>query len=176
MLTEHLLTESQQQQIARKVSECLAVAEQQLGKPLAAIACRFDLRGRSAGMYVAKGDRRWLRFNPWLFSVAFEENLAETVPHEVAHYVVDSCFRTRGRRIRPHGAQWQQVMAWFGCAPTVTHRQSLEGIPVRRVTTVDYQCGCRSHSLSLIRHNRVVRGRARYLCRHCGGGLKQVLA
>ena len=61
----------------------------------------FDLHGRAAGMFKSIGRERWLRYNPWIFSKYFEENLRDTVPHEVAHFVVYEVFT--GRNVQPHG-------------------------------------------------------------------------
>jgi SprT protein len=53
------------------------------------IPVTFELKGRAAGMYrVHRGERR-IRYNPYIFAKYFEDNLANTVPHEVAHYITD---------------------------------------------------------------------------------------
>ena len=129
----------------------------------------FDLRGTAAGMFKAHGRRRWIRYNPWIFAKYFEENLRDTVPHEVAHYIVHELYGRR--RVRPHGPEWQALMALFGADPEVTFKLDLEGVPRRRQATHAYRCDCREHQVSTTRHNRVLRGTGRYHCRYCDGEL-----
>ena len=129
----------------------------------------FDLRGTSAGMFKMKGDVYQIRFNPWIFAKYFEDNFKDTVPHEVAHYIVHAVYGER--RIKPHGWQWQQVMEIFGADPAVTFSQDLSGVPQRRQRTHPYRCVCRKHELSSTRHNRVQRRKGEYQCLHCNGAL-----
>ncbi len=135
------------------------------GLALPEIPVRFDLQGQTAGMYRARGGRREIRYNPLVFAHWYRENLADTVPHEVAHYVVDVL---HGRHARPHGMEWRAVMAAFGVAPKRTCDFDLSALPVRRERRFRYRCGCGEQQLSATRHNRVVRGQTRYRCRTCG--------
>lgn len=148
----------------------IALAERELARPFERIPVTFDLSGRSAGMFRAEGRRRWIRYNPWIFGKYYAENLADTVPHEVAHYIVHELYGAR--RVRPHGSQWRQVMALFGADPEVTFDRDLTGIPQRRQRTHRYRCGCREHALSTTRHNRARRGHGVYHCRYCRGELR----
>jgi len=128
----------------------------------------FDLRGRAAGMFKVVGPRRCIRYNPWIFGKYFEENLRDTVPHEVAHFIVHEA---HGRRAKPHGVQWQALMACFGADAGVTFDLDLDGIPQRRQRTHPYRCDCRTHEVSTTRHNRILKGVGRYHCRFCDGSL-----
>jgi len=130
----------------------------------------FDLKGRSAGMYRVAGHRRVIRYNPYLFAKYPQDNLAVTVPHEVAHYVTDVLFGLR--RVRPHGAEWQAVMRAFEADASRTADYDLTGIPVRTQRRFGYRCACFVHQLSTRRHNQVRRGAARYYCRACGEELR----
>lgn len=132
---------------------------------LAPIEVCFDLRGSAAGMYRVRRGERCIRYNPWIFARYFADSLAVTVPHEVAHYVTDRLYGLA--RVRPHGAEWQAVMQALGASARVTARYDLSGLPLRRQRRFMYRCGCASHQLSTVRHNRVQRGEAAYLCRHC---------
>ncbi|MEM8661015.1 MAG: SprT-like domain-containing protein [Pseudomonadota bacterium] len=129
----------------------------------------FDLSGRTAGMFKLQGRRGWIRYNPWIFSKYFDENLRNTVPHEVAHYVVYKLYGLRG--IKPHGPQWQEVMELFDADQGVTFDLDLEGIPQRQQRTYPYRCDCMTHEMSATRHNRVMRGIGSYSCRVCGSDL-----
>ncbi len=130
------------------------------------VTIHFDLGGCSAGVYRNRQGNRSIHYNPYLFAKYFGDNLATTVPHEVAHYFTDILYDLR--RIRPHGAEWKQVMLALGAEPNVTGRYDLHGIPVRRQRRFRYRCGCHIHLLTTTRHNRIHRGTASYLCRSCG--------
>jgi SprT protein len=149
----------------------IALAEEVFERPFERIPVLFDLRGRAAGMFKVDGARRWVRFNPWIFSKYYAENLGETVPHEIAHYIVHEVWGpgSRRRRIRPHGEEWRAVMAAFGVQGEVTFDLDLAGIPQRRQSTHTYRCDCRVHQVSTTRHNRVLKGVGRYQCRQCEG-------
>lgn len=137
--------------------------------PLPDIPVRFDLFGRSAGMYRIRGRQREIRYNPVIFATWYDQNLADTVPHEVAHYVVEML---HGRRVRPHGTEWRRVMTDFGIVDArCTHDLDLGDLPVRRERRFRYRCACREHQLSATRHHRVLRGQSRYHCRACSGPL-----
>ncbi|MFV0275792.1 MAG: SprT-like domain-containing protein [Parahaliea sp.] len=156
----------QQREVQAATARCIAQASRKLGRPLAAIPVHFDLSGRSAGMFCIRGRDCWIRYNPWIFGKYYAENLADTVPHEVAHYVVHCLYGLR--RVAAHGPEWQQVMRLLGASPQATFNRDLDGVPQRRQRTHRYVCGCRHHTLSSTRHNRVQRGTGRYQCRHCG--------
>jgi len=155
--------------VRQATERCLRRAGQICRRDFSPIPVTFDLTGRSAGMYRVQRGRRSIRYNPYLFAKYFEENVAVTVPHEVAHYVTDVLYGLH--RVRPHGLEWQSVMRYLGVEPRATGDYDLSGIPVRRQRRFDYACGCATHRLSARRHNKVHRGEALYRCRRCGGPL-----
>lgn len=129
------------------------------------LAVRFDLRGKTAGMVkFQRGQAYVVRYNPRLLAENRDDFLTQTVPHEVAHVVTNLLF---GPRAKPHGAQWQTVMRYFGAEPRRCHGYDVSGAPPRRLRRFDYHCACRTHRLTSIRHNRIQAG-GTYLCRHCG--------
>ena len=138
---------------------------------------RFDLKGRSAGMYRVKNHRglvfsrqqREIRYNPYIFSKYFDDNFATTIPHEVAHYVTDIIYGLKN--IKPHGKEWKAVMEAFAADSSVTADYDLAGIPIKKQAVFTYQCDCREHQLSTTRHNKIKKRRYQYTCRYC----KQVL-
>ncbi len=155
----------QQQQVRLATAATLQQISELLNKRLAPIPVYFNLSGRAAGMYRVAQDEREIRYNPYLFAKYFDDNLANTVPHEVAHYVADSLYGLKN--IKPHGVEWQALMRMLGAEPSVTCRYDMAGIPQRRLQRIEYHCGCRSHQLTTIRHNKIQRGQARYLCKGC---------
>ena len=128
----------------------------------------FDLKGKAAGMYKVKQAQRVIRYNPYIFAKYFTENLKTTVPHEVAHYVVDIIYGLRNTL--PHGKEWHNVMAMFNADSSVTCSFEMDGIPTKQYKRYSYFCSCRTYELTKIRHNRALKGVC-YNCRNC----KQIL-
>ena len=160
---------SQQRQVEEMTEHYISRAERIFNRSFDRVPVLFDLPGRAAGMFKVVGRKRCIRYNPWIFGKYYEENLRDTVPHEVAHFIVHEVY---GRRsVKPHGQQWQGLMAHFGADAGVTFSLDLEGVPQRRQKTHPYHCGCRLHAVSTTRHNRVQRGSGRYHCRNCDGQL-----
>ena len=162
------LTPDARSRVVDEVARCLQLVTRHEGIVLPVPRISFDLAGTSAGQYrrtrCRSGDYHQLRFNPYLLVRDFREGLTATVPHEVAHYAV-AVLHGR-RRLRPHGPEWRRVMGLLGAPPTVTHRQDLADLPVRRQRRWRYRCACRDHELSTTRHRRA-QGGTRYLCSFC---------
>ena len=160
------IDEQLQQQVREKTADYIQLAAQLFDRRFSGLPILFDLRGRSSGMYRVRGRVKEIRFNPWIFAAHFDHCMATTVPHEVAHYVVDKLYGMG--RVRPHGKEWKQVMAGFGADASVTANLSLEGIPTRQATFFAYHCGCGDHRLGVRRHRKVLNRQAYYTCRRCG--------
>jgi SprT protein len=130
---------------------------------------RFDLRGQAAGQFrIDAAGRPAIRYNADLMARHEEEFLAQTVPHEVAHYLA---YLRHGRAIRPHGPQWQTLMRGLGADPRRCHDFDVSDLSARRLQRYAYHCRCAEHELTSIRHRRTLRG-ATYLCRACGEALR----
>lgn len=159
-----------QQEVCDATHTCISRAAEIFSIRLAHLPVLFDLGGRAAGMYRVRDGRRLIRYNPYLFSRYYHENLENTVPHEVAHYVTDVLFGLRN--VRAHGREWATVMRALNAEPRATARFDLQGIPVRRQRRHPYCCDCRTYELTTVRHRRVSSGRASYICRGCGSVLR----
>lgn len=160
----------QRREVESHTEAYIREAEELLERPFDRVPVLFDLRGTTAGMFRIQGRRREIRYNPWIFAKHYQANLASTVPHEVAHYIVHEVYGLR--RVKPHGVEWRALMAAFGADDAVTFDLDLEGVPRRRQRTHPYHCGCRVHQISTTRHNRVQGGSGRYQCRYCNGQLR----
>ncbi len=114
---------------------------------------------------IFKRQQREIRYNPYIFSKYFEDSFTTTIPHEVAHYVTDIIYGLKN--IKPHGEEWKAVMHAFDADASVTANYDLSGIPVSRQTLFTYQCDCREHQLSTIRHNKIKKRRYQYYCNYC---------
>lgn len=161
------ITPLQQQQVREQTRLYLGRGNRLLDCSAPLPAIDFNLRGRAAGQFRVQGGRVCIRYNPWVFALDLAGHLRETVPHEVAHYLV---WRHFGRTA-PHGREWRALMRAFGAAPRATGDYALDGVPVRRQRRHAYRCGCRRHELSTTRHNRVQAGTV-YHCRSCGQRLQ----
>ena len=164
--------DAQQRQVLAMTEHFICHAERILNRRFKRVPVVFDLKGRTAGMFKVVGKHGVIRYNPWIFGKYFEENLHNTVAHEVAHYIIHEVYPRR--TTKPHGYHWKNLMAQFGADPGVTFELDLAGVPQRRQRSHRYQCGCRVHEISSTRHNRAQRGAARYLCRFCNGNLEYV--
>jgi SprT protein len=158
---------AQQRQVEDRTEEYLALAERIFARRFERIPVLFDLKGRAAGMFKIVGRHRVIRYNPWIFAKYFAENLRDTVPHEVAHYVVHEVYPRRSTK--PHGHAWKNLMATFGADAGVTFNLSLDGVPQRSQRTHRYHCGCQIHQVSTTRHYRAQARRIRYHCCSCDG-------
>ncbi len=158
-----------QQQVVEQTSLYIKRAGEIFGRNFVTIPVLFDLRGRTAGMYRVKNRQRQIRYNPHIFAKYFEDNLTVTVPHEVAHYVIDCLYGIR--KVRPHGVEWKAVMQSFGADASRTCRYDFSGVPVKAEKRYDYQCDCKTHQLTARRHNRILKKRTWYVCKSCGSKL-----
>jgi SprT protein len=158
---------AQRHQVEQRTEEYILFAERFFGRRFDRVPVLFDLKGRAAGMFKIIGKRRFIRYNPWIFAKYFDENLRNTVPHEVAHYIVYEVYPRRSTK--PHGQAWKELMAEFGADAGVTFDLDLDGVPQRSQRTHRYYCGCQLHEVSTTRHNRVQRRRMRYHCCSCDG-------
>jgi SprT protein len=167
------LSPAQQRLVIARTTEFIQRAETVFNRKFEIIPVSFDLKGRAAGMYRIQRNRGQIRYNSFLFSKYFDDNLAVTVPHEVAHYITDAVYGLRN--IRPHGGEWKRLMVQFGADASRTCNYDLSGIPLRRTRRHTYTCGCSTYQLTSVRHNRVTRGLARYFCRTCRKELVEAL-
>lgn len=101
----------------------------------------YDLKlGGVAGMAVTVGRRvgsieQWIRINPDLMQRYPVRMIQQTIPHEVAHLVVD-WYRPHARE-PDHGPAWMAVMVYFGRPPAAFHtmKRPRQGTPRRRETS-----------------------------------------
>jgi len=166
------LTLDQKQAIVEETTKYIQLASTLYQADYRVIPVKFDLTGHTIGMYKQWGENKVIRYNTLIFSKYFQENLRDTVPHEVAHYIVDVQFNRK--KVLPHGLEWRSIMQRFGVDASRTARYDLSEIPKRRYSTVPYQCDCQTHQLGIRRHNKVIQRKADYFCRQCGNLLKAV--
>jgi len=166
------ISSDQQQHVREVTAGYIEQASKLYTRSFELIPVRFDLKGRAAGMYRVKNSERVIRYNPYLFAKYFEDNVAETVPHEVAHYVIEKLYGVR--RVRPHGIEWAEVMREFGVSTKrASHCYDMKGIPVKVYKRFTYRCGCTTHNVTRRRHNQMQAGMATFACRRCGEAIAE---
>jgi len=170
-LTTPSLTLEQKEQLFELTRHWLAEADNLWSRSFSPLKVRLDLRGLAAGQY-RSGPFPLIRYNAEMAAIQFQAFCQRTPPHEVAHHVVHQLHGDRG--IRPHGPQWQEVMAAFGVEPSRCHDYRLDNLSRRRQKRYRYCCQCQEHDLSANRHNRVLRGEQTYLCRRCRQPLRPI--
>jgi SprT protein len=148
--------------------QLLAAAEQKFELKPSLPDILFDLKGKSAGLLVihSSGHTK-IRYNGELLKLYGTKFIEQTVPHEVAHLIAR---RVYGKAIKPHGKEWQAIMAYFNVPANRCHSFDTTKTAHRRMRYFDYQCACKCHQISAIRHNRMLSG-VTYLCRICGTSL-----
>jgi SprT protein len=167
------LSTEQQQQVIAQTHVYIKQAEKLFNIKNKSVEISFNLKGRSAGMYRVKHlksyfigrQKREIRYNSFIFSKYFDDNFTTTIPHEVAHYISDMIYGLKN--IKPHGKEWKEIMQVFEADASVTANYDLSGIPLKKQTLFTYQCDCREHQLSSIRHNKINKHRYQYLCNVC---------
>ncbi|MGA9469160.1 MAG: SprT-like domain-containing protein [Candidatus Macondimonas sp.] len=150
--------------ISRRATELDCQAAGRVGLTPCPPQLAFDLRGTRAGCASADGR---IRLNPVLLRENPADFLAQTLPHEVAHWVV---FLWRPGAA-PHGPEWREVMNWLDAPARRCHGFDVGRARVRILRRHPYACACRAHEVSAILHRRI-QGGAAYRCRACGSVLR----
>lgn len=109
-----------------------------------------------------------------LWPRATEEEHRQTIIHEACHIIARYKHQHLGgkARISPHGWEWKQAMVRAGVEPKRCHNVSTEELK-RKTKKFAHSCGCTTHNVGTVRHNRIMRGQI-YTCRRCGGKLSMM--
>lgn len=159
------------------VLDCFIMAENLFGKGFTIPEIRYDLIGKSAGqaVYDRYGKvKHTVRINPVLLNENPEYIILQTVPHEMAHVVVNTFYEDRGIRVKGHGREWQRVMRFFGLEPHRCHNLDVSSINnIKNQSEYHFICGCvgKVYKLSKYRYTRYTNG-ASYRCRICSVQLR----
>lgn len=139
-------------------------------KKISTLALGFALKGGNAGTYDPQ--RSLIKYNLEIATRQIDEFCARTVPHELAHHLVNKLWGVQQHGIRPHGKQWQSVMRSLGVKDiSRCHSFNVEGVAIKRQRRFSYYCSCGDHAISTTIHNRIRRGQA-YRCVRCEQLLK----
>jgi SprT protein len=159
----------QLQSVAEKETrQLLTSAEQHFKLSPSHPTILFDLKGKTAGVLsIQKYGATKIRYNAALLQQYGQQFIQQTVPHEVAHLIAR---RLHGPNIKPHGREWRTIMSFFNTPAMRCHNYDTSMSAVRTMRYYEYQCQCKTHQISAIRHNRSNSG-VTYLCRLCGSSL-----
>jgi SprT protein len=128
----------------------------------------YNQRGRIAASALLQ--KNTVNINPTLYCQNTDYFLSHVIAHELAHIMV---YQLYGLRVKPHGVEWQKIMLEvFNLPAKVTHTLDVSGVAMRAVR---YNCACQEVSLSLIRHNKVLKGKQSYICKKCDTVLTQAV-
>lgn len=159
-----MLNNQDKRALQSKGEDCFILAECFFETPFTRPSYLFNQRGKSAGS--AHLQRNIIKFNATLYEQNKEEFIQQVVAHEVAHLIV---YQQYGK-VRPHGKEWQHVMRnIFNCPAITTHSLDISDVIGQQFS---YSCLCRTHQLTIRRHNKILKG-GRYLCIHCKGALHE---
>jgi SprT protein len=120
----------------------------------------FSLTGTAAGKCEYQFSRNGklkacrLNFNATAIQLNKDLFIHDTVPHEVAHFVVAQRF---GNKVKPHGAEWRSICKALGGSGQRTHNLKLENRREQRRWLYRDSLGA-IHQLSTIRHRRLQQG------------------
>ena len=96
---------------------------------------RYDIRNTNGGE--AWFHRNLIRLNLTFLVENEKDFLASTVPHEVAHLVAHYVYDSKpmnGKKVRPHGKEWKEVMGVLSLEPKVKHTYDLTSLDLHKKT------------------------------------------
>jgi SprT protein len=143
-----------------------------------ALVVNYNLKSiRALGSCLTRNGITTISLNKDLLIEFKELYINDVFIHEVAHAVVDNMYPDgyndyTEERVRPHGKEFKTVCSHFGIdgkATTSLFKNSKSR--KSNIKTFKYHCGCRDFNLTIIRHNKILKG-ASYKCKNCGKPLK----
>jgi SprT protein len=160
-----MLVAELQAMVVVRVEDCLNLASRHFQRDFPLPEINFKQRGKIAGC--ARLQTNQLRFNPVLLADNLEIFLNEVVPHEVCHLLAHQLYG----RVKPHGNEWKTLMSeLFNLKATTKHSMDVSKV---QGESFEYLCKCGSVTLSIRRHNKVLRNKQNYICRRCNQILVQ---
>lgn len=128
-----LLTPELRKEVMDKIEECYVKCEKHYGKTFVRPEVQFNIRNTHAG--TANYATNLIRFNLTFLVENKEAFIARTPGHEVAHLVANAVYskvRENGKKVRPHGAEWKEVMGVIGQKAEVYHQFEVLSLDIHR--------------------------------------------
>ena len=131
-----LLTQDRREKVEAKIREVFDIAEKRYEQKFEMPEIRYDIKNTDGGTATFQ---QWLvRLNLILMVENEEKFLNTTVPHEAAHLIARRVYHNKlaaeGKKMRPHGIEWKEVMKLFDIPAKVNHSYDCTSIqrPHRR--------------------------------------------
>lgn len=141
------------------VRQCLDCAKQKLEQSFKKPDIIIRKKGTIAG--TAHLQTWTITLNAQLLLDYQDDFIREIVPHELAHLFVYALYG----KVKPHGKEWQWMMKTIlGLPAKRTHQFTNTKLQQIRF---QYHCDCQVHSLTSIRHARIIRNQTIYRCVRC---------
>lgn len=128
-----LLTPQLKSKVEKRMRECFKIAEKKYGIKFNFPEVRYDIKSWTGGL--AYRNRNLVRYNLILLVENEEHYLESTVPHETAHMIVNTLFKTGifklapgKKKWMPHGSEWKEVMGILKTPPAVKHNYDVSSI------------------------------------------------
>lgn len=128
----------------------------------------FSLKGQTAGQ--AFPAKNLIRINLQLYRENYEDYLAETLPHEVAHLIVvylhipPRSLQNWAMELSSHGREWQEVAKQLGCKGNRCHTYATTSARVTRKFT--FKCACAQREVGANVAAKINAGSIR-ICKKC---------
>lgn len=164
-----MISTKKHQQLVEKMDRCFVKAANVLDEAFIVPKLTFNIRGFNLAGRAHFGKNE-LQLNPLFVQHYWRDTLHDTVPHEVAHFIVKQLERQGhyAGKVKPHGKEWKNICELLGASSKKSGQrcyakiQELKLVHKLRKTkfkrVFQYTCGkdgCgRKHFLSAIRHNR----------------------
>ena len=118
-----LLTQDRRKKVEAKIREVFDIAEKEYKRKFEMPDIRYDIKNTDGGTATFQ---QWLiRLNLILMVENEEKFLNTTVPHEAAHLIARRVYHNKlaaeGKKMRPHGIEWKEVMKLFDISAKVNH-------------------------------------------------------
>lgn len=152
------------------------------------VLVEYDLKALSYIAEMVEMESHYLiRLNPTLLLELKENYINEVFVHEYAHCVVYERFPSgfnylTQKKVKPHGVEFKEVCKLFGIEGSATSNIAEKTFFMKNKTEkvknnrkfFEYTCDCgKNHKISLIRHNKIIKGIKKYICSDCRSLIKE---
>jgi predicted SprT family Zn-dependent metalloprotease len=134
-MTKHLtlLSPELKAKVEAAVEAAFVQCEKHYGQKFKRPEVRYDIRNTNGGE--AWLNRNLIRLNLTFLVENEKDFIASTVPHEVAHLVAHYVYDNKpknGKKVRPHGVEWKEVMGVLSLEPKVKHSYDLTSLDLHK--------------------------------------------
>jgi SprT protein len=155
------------QDIVNLVQELMAIVNDKFNSNIITPEVRFHRSNNkmknSKALGLAARNCSYVSFN-MDYAESYPEDFHLTVRHEISHIVQFSLFPNAKQA---HGPQFRKICVFLGGTGATKSTYATVDTSFDPKRYVMYKCGCRKHTISKIRHSKIVKGTQTYSCRYC---------